>query len=332
VVVALDAASGHIRWQNTTCGMLDPSRFGLETVGAMTIAQGRLWVRGNAFSLADGTVTVDRRYPYIFPNPVNQLLARVTGVIGDHLIWGGRRFWSEQHSTDWSDVKQNAYIAGLDGKGAILPEPGKNGPGTRAWNEAKDTGVWGMPLMPSWDHELVLITGRFPSFKKTWDPRTYRTLIVLDRASFLAACDDRAKPVLASEKGAKDTPIGTCMASRTPAERWRIDGPSGSRWLAMLLTADAVLAVNDPINDEQRLAKRMEGYGYSPRAHALPLDPLPNDKPCQLIAFNRADGSERWRVSLPSEPVMDGLAVARDGSLVVQLLDGGIACVGEGTR
>jgi hypothetical protein len=61
----------------------------------------------------------------------------------------------------------------------------------------------------------------------------------------------------------------------------------------------------------------------------LPLDPLPNDKPCQLIAINRADGSERWRVSLPSEPVMDGLAVAREGSVVVQLLDGGVVCVGK---
>ncbi len=98
--------------------------------------------------------------------------------------------------------------------------------------------------------------------------------------------------------------------------------------LAMILTADAVLAVNDPINDREILAKRIENV-YSPAGHATPLPPLPTDKPCQLIAYNRADGKERWRVSLPSEPVKDGLVVARDGSVIVQLLDGGVACVGQ---
>lgn len=330
VVVALDAATGKIRWQNVACGVLDPqSRFGLETEGAMTIAQGRLWIRGNAFRLTNGVLTVQGRPGVLMSHiePVNQILSRVTGLMGDHLIWGGRRFWSEQHFNELS-ASEVGFVAQLNGDGTIMPEPGKRSPGTRVWLEQG----YAMPLMPSWDHELVLITGRYPSYNpKTWSPHTFRTLVALDQKAFLAACDDWTKSLLTSEKGTKDTPVGTCLVSHFAAERWRIDGPVGSRWLAMALTADAVVAVNDPINDEERMAKRMVNCGYSPAAHALPLDPLPTDKPCQIIAYNRADGSERWRVALPSEPVMDGLAVARDGSVIVQLLDGGVVCIGGQT-
>ena len=334
VVMALDTATGRIRWQNTTSGQIDPqSRFGLETVGAMTIAQGRLWIRGHAFNLTNGTLFVNN-FPSLVhavgADQVNQILSRVTGVMGDHLIWGGDRFWSEQHHPDSGDSCLN-FIAPLDGKGAILSDSVKKSSGSQArhWNnEGKGKVTWGMSLMPSWDNELVLITGQFPSYLKCWDPRTYRTLIALDRNAFLAACDDSSKPVLTREKATGDTPLGTCLASRLPGERWRIDGPLESRWLAMILTPDAVLAVNDPINTRELLAKRMEKSGYSIEGHASPLPPLPTDKPCQLIAYNRADGAERWRVALPSEPVKDGLAVARDGSVIVQLLDGGVVCVG----
>jgi len=328
VVVALDAATGKIRWQNAACGQLDPqSRFGLETEGGMTIAQGRLWVRGNAFSLTNGALTVHPQSMKLHVEPVNQILSRVTGLMGDHLIWGGRRFWSEQHY-NFASASEMGFVVRLNGDGTIMPEPGKTIPGTRVWNERQ-----GMPLMPSWDHELVLITGRFSGYNpKTCWSQTARTLVALDQKAFLAACDDGEKPVLTSENGTKETPIGTCLGGHSAAERWRIDGPVGSRWLAMLLTADSVLAVNDPINDWERMAKRNGQSGYSPAAHDFPLDPLPADKPCQLIAYDRADGKERWRVSLPSEPVMDGLCVARDGSVIVQLLDGGVVCVGQPTH
>jgi len=327
VVVALDAATGKIRWQNSACGVLDPqSRFGLETEGAMTIAQGKLWIRGNAFNLTNGALTVHPPSMKLHVESVNQILSRVTGLMGDHLIWGARRFWSEQHFNEFS-ASEVGFVAGLNGDGTIMPEPGKKLPGTRVWTE--NGNLRGMPVMPSWDQELVLITGGFASYNpKTWSPHTFRTLVALDQNAFLAACDDWTKPVLTSEQGTKETPVGTCLGGHSAAERWRIDGPVGSRWLAMLLTADAVLAVNDPINDPERMAKRSVG-GYSPAAHALPLDPLPTDQSCQLIAYDRADGKERWRVALPSEPVMDGLAVARDGSVIVQLLDGGVVCAGK---
>ena len=331
VVVALDAQSGCIRWQNTTSGKIDPSGLGVETVGAMTIAQGKLWVRGNAFTLTDGSVKVDPKYQFRF-GKLNDVQSRVTGLMGDHLIWGGRRFWSEQNPHLREDMANASFIAALDGQGWLKPETGKQTLWKRPWNRISLPWgtMWGMPLMPSWDKDLVVITGRFPASGKPpeYSDFTARTLIALDRAGFLAACDDTSKPVLTSSKKSKDSPFRSCLADRLPSERWRVDGPAGSRWLAMVVTADAVLAINDPIDDEARMARRIKGYSYKVEEQLLPLHPLPTDQPCQLIAFNRADGSERWRVSLPSEPVMDGLAVARDGSVVVQLLDGGVVGVG----
>ena len=51
-----------------------------------------------------------------------------------------------------------------------------------------------------------------------------------------------------------------------------------------------------------------------------------------ISALDRATGKELWRQSLPSEPVVDGLCIARDGSVIVQLLDGGVVCVGKADK
>ncbi len=47
----------------------------------------------------------------------------------------------------------------------------------------------------------------------------------------------------------------------------------------------------------------------------------------KLSAFDRKTGQERWTVDLPGEPIFDGIAPAADGSWVVALRDGSIACV-----
>jgi hypothetical protein len=228
VVVALDAANGALRWANSTCGILDPSsRHGLNTVGAMTSAQGRLWVRGNAFDLTDGKLTPFGRQPVhmMHIESLNQILSRVTGVMGDKLLWGGRRFWSEQRSSEWSDCKQYAFAAQLT-KNGLANEDQKPYPWLRIWNEDKDSGCWGMPLMPSWNERLVLATGRFPCHRpKVWDPRSYRELIAYDRPAFQAALGSPEVSIMAKEKPASGRPLETVLAARTPAERWRGDGP-----------------------------------------------------------------------------------------------------------
>jgi hypothetical protein len=49
----------------------------------------------------------------------------------------------------------------------------------------------------------------------------------------------------------------------------------------------------------------------------------------QLSAVARETGEELWHVPLPSEPLLNGIAVARNGSVIVTLRDGRVLCAGE---
>ena len=58
-------------------------------------------------------------------------------------------------------------------------------------------------------------------------------------------------------------------------------------------------------------------------------DPYPEFEKWQLTAFSRADGSTLWSVDLPGEPIFNGIAPTGDGSWIVVLRDGSVACVGK---
>jgi hypothetical protein len=47
----------------------------------------------------------------------------------------------------------------------------------------------------------------------------------------------------------------------------------------------------------------------------------------QLTAYRRADGKKSWSVPLPGEPLMNGIAIARDGKVVVTLRDGSLVAI-----
>ena len=47
----------------------------------------------------------------------------------------------------------------------------------------------------------------------------------------------------------------------------------------------------------------------------------------QIAAYDRATGKALWTHDLPEEPLLNGLAIAADGSVLVTLRDGGIVCV-----
>ena len=49
----------------------------------------------------------------------------------------------------------------------------------------------------------------------------------------------------------------------------------------------------------------------------------------KLSGFRRSDGVKAWTVDLPEQPVMNRLALDRDGRVLVSLCDGSILCVGQ---
>ena len=49
----------------------------------------------------------------------------------------------------------------------------------------------------------------------------------------------------------------------------------------------------------------------------------------RLVAFGRDDGAVTWSVDLPEQPVMNRIAVDRDGRILVALCDGSMLCLGK---
>ena len=52
-------------------------------------------------------------------------------------------------------------------------------------------------------------------------------------------------------------------------------------------------------------------------------------KKSEIVALNIEDGSVLWSEEVPSTPVSWGLAVDRDGRVIVTLEDGQVLCFGE---
>jgi len=89
---------------------------------------------------------------------------------------------------------------------------------------------------------------------------------------------------------------------------------------AFVLTKDAVLAAHGMLEEHKQLPRKGRTLedARSPRARF---------KGWKVTAFSR-DGKETlWEVDLPQEPLFNGIAVARDGSVLVTLRDGSTVCV-----
>jgi hypothetical protein len=101
---------------------------------------------------------------------------------------------------------------------------------------------------------------------------------------------------------------------QSPQQTWSAQKP---RYIAAVLAANAAVAAHG--------------------TPAVPGQPAPGkakaDEPAYgLTAYDRTNGGLLWEVKLPSEPLMDGLAIARDGTVLVRLFDGGLVAVGTGNR
>ena len=312
-VYALDAKTGRIAWQNNTSGLpKDKSEDGATAVGTLTVAQGRLWVRTICYDLKTGKCAqyadprAEERAKWTnIDNGGNALLHRNTGIInGKYLLFGGRRFYGSQSR----------------------PMPIGRSPQPLSILELNDDGTGIFPRI-----DLVDYTTAFAA----WDGRQLiATPVMQDRTSINGAikhspilCWDlvkavslaqveRAEAAKISGYGAKVKWNAMVKAKRSwerigelPMHQWLLDT---HRAYAVALTRNAVVAAHGTMAHPEKLRR---------------VDPV---VPTQwhVSALDRVTGKELWRLPLPSEPVVDGLCIARDGSVVIQLLDGGLCCIG----
>ncbi|MGA2618861.1 MAG: PQQ-binding-like beta-propeller repeat protein [Thermoguttaceae bacterium] len=309
-VYALDAKTGHIIWQNNSSGLPNrKSEDGATAVGTLTVAQGRLWVRTTSYDLKTGKCALfaDAKASYSNKdNGGNSLLQRYTGVLqGKFLLFGGRRFYeSQSRPLPIGRSPQSLSIIELNADG---------------------TGIY--PRI-----DLANYTGAFAA----WDDRQLiATPVLEDKTSINGAikhfpilCWDLAKTVsLAQAQRAEAATISDYVSQvkwnaklnsrnswerlgELPMHQWLVDT---HRTYAVVLCPNAVVAAYGMMDAPEKFARHNT---------VVPTKWF-------VSALDRATGKELWKQPLPSEPVYDGICIARDGSVIVQLLDGGVVCIAK---
>ena len=269
-VYALDAKTGKIKWQNTTCARLSPElEKGVSAQGNLTIQGDRLLMAGGnqvcpaQFALATGECL---NRPPTQGRPVANH-GKFAGVFRDTPIMGGRILYASPRNV----ANKDSFVAVKDGRPLTL-------------------NLGGIP--PAWnDDTLALINSR-------------------DKKLACYGADDVAAQI---EEGFPQT-------GNPAARRWRglateLDAGAGPRWksdlsspnkfevLSLALTPDRVLAV-------------VQFQDWT-RAHPQ----------WQLVAFQKNDGTPIWfwRHNLPLEPLPGGLAIGRQGQVIVAALNGTVA-------
>jgi outer membrane protein assembly factor BamB len=315
-VYALDAKTGHILWQNNTSGLpKENSEDGATVVGTFTVAQGRLWVRTTSYDLKTGECRLyaDPKNPNLAKSSNqgsidggNAILNRYTGVVdGKFLLFGGRRFYESQSR----------------------PPPLGRSPQPLSIVELNADGTGMFPRI-----DLVNYTGAFAA----WDERQLiATPAMADKTSINEAV--KHAPILCWDLGKT-----LALARSERAEAAKItDYPSQVKWQARMNAQNMwEKATEFPMH--QWLLDAHGTYAVALSTNALVAaygimdSPEKYDRSKPVVptkwfvaALDRGTGKELWKLPLPTVPVCDGICIAHDGSVVVQLLDGSVVCIGE---
>lgn len=282
---AVDATTGALRW-GTACGALDASdRTGFSIGGALTVARGHVWMRNHGFRLVDG----------VLDEPLEKediRYLRCTGMYGnDFLMTGGGNLTAEQHEQPRAKESNSIGQQGmtfypLNATGVAATHTGKRlqPAAIRLFAQA-----W---LLPSWDAQLTLLAPNQGKMSGPIEKRRATTLVACSTPLF----EQFLKGNPATISGFKEVRGRPRNLPQLAGEQWRLER---YRWYAFAPAPDAVVGVYATADVEE-----------SPAYH--------------VGWFARDTGLELATVELPSEPRVDGMCVAADGTVAVQLLDGGL--------
>jgi outer membrane protein assembly factor BamB len=297
-VYALESKSGRIIWQDNTSGLPQAEiDAGVTAVGTMTVARGRLWIRGTSWDIKTGEC---RLTPGATQTPFSDagqrgMLQRNTGALagGKFLLFGGRRSYDSQSRPQvLARSPTTLYVLELDEQGAGI---------------GNEVGFFnGNHAFAAWDERQMAVAPLLEDNLSVNATPRHAPILCWDTTKM---CDFvRAKR---SEKKPPTTDWSFETIATAAAHQWLLDS---HRAYAVALSENAVVAALGTAAPAE-----MPGKGI--------MQIVPTSW-C-VVALDRATGNAMWTQPLPSEPVMDGLCIARDGSVVAQLLDGSVACLGE---
>jgi len=296
-VMALDARSGRLRWHNGTAGKPINERYELQAasaLGTLAIGKNRLWLAsGNvvapvSFDLATGEANVGQAQRV---PEWNTVMAQKPEPAGRDIMVFGDRF--VMHGGRLLYSGEGHVVSSAQVNFRLLDDQGRlHGPAF--------TPVRHCALPPVWDDELfVTPTSRYGDVV-AWKASDVEKRLI-DAVALMAKMDKEI-PGDSPQKWGQYNLIGKVFSAVERELR------ATSQWPVI---QDEVYAI--------ALAKNavvITGRGKNTAG------------PCFIAAHSKSDGKVLWKVDLPIEPRLGGLAIDRDGRIIVALTDGAILCVG----
>jgi outer membrane protein assembly factor BamB len=299
---ALDPATGKVKWESHDAGSggewKADGAFGL--FGNLAAGHGRLWLASGTFypgsySLADGSwIAAPSQLDHHFYGNAMRRGVDI-GVLDRFVITGGMRLSQKQEPGEHM-IKGDGYNA-LSVTPPTVPK------------RYKDKSFYGVDMLnnsnvtPAWDETLFVATR-----SKRGTPVAWRREGVV--AELAAEFDRGMDP--------KDRGRHQVRSLNSEDSKKTLSSPADPVWeLPEIFANELVLCADAALATHAGYKAQIPRWGAMPPASSW-----------HLSALERQDGKERWRVDLPSKPMRGGLAVDRDGRILVMFDDGSVGCYG----
>lgn len=289
--VALTIADGSVLWEQDRAGGEAPND-SIGSMGGTTVASGRLWFCSGG--TVPGSLDLKTGEPLVISDVRFSGSVRrgcAIGAVGDEWVMYGGRRLF---------ATIDRWMHGERGSGFTLGRTDMAlAEGKQVW---LGTDVVAESIfMPVYDDELLVACSEYPPRNGKPSLQAWKTKDLLARAPVEG---DYQRPFLSKRAAYR-------FGSLIPAKDQQL--PDGGLWADVHTPVfDAVLAANALLVVHPKGEKNEQ-------------------KAWQLSALSRADASTFWTIDLPLRPAWDGLSVAADGSVLLALWDGRVACYAEGT-
>jgi len=295
-VYALDATTGTVKWQNAESGHLDKENHkGMSANGHLALGRGKLWLASGitaspaAYDVATGKCTPPS---YFSVGRLNGTAGKGSGPRGSEVGVFVDRFVVYGGRMLYSDQHYRPNMT----KGMRFAFNELDAAGTLVFPEILLTKA--AILAPAWDDRALVTAMDVANTLECWDvPAT---------AERLTAMRKDYRPVAKLFGQALVDPVGRSRSLPDhPMRLWRTDK---IEMYAFALAGNAVVVL----------------CGDGDLTQYVPV----HNKSWSIKALSRNDGEVLWERRLPGEPLLNGLCIDRNGSVIVCLLDGRIMCFG----
>lgn len=291
-VYGLDAKSGAIVWQNNASGTYldNADRLGFSPGGYMTIVNDKLWIR--AFTGRDGIF--DLATGAFEPIPTELANKKIPNLRGRDIgLIDGTHLVQGGRFVLSDHGERGAYVRSVTHHFVALDDQGAAQYPEVELSERS-------ALTPAWDSRSMYLAVFGNEMLERWDLSRMKSHVDSIRA---------ANGDLSVYPDWKSLHVGADYANpppSTPMSRWRRDDLDLN---AVAVAANAIVVT----------------HGDSP-GNRTPFE----EWAWHVAVLDTGDGHTLWEQPLPSQPLHQGLALDRDGNILVMLLDGSLVRYGAG--